>query len=179
MREARDEAEGPRAAAAEGATPKVEGRDHGGHGDALVVVAAADGAHDVRRDDGHDEGGGGGCALDAGALGCEEPRHDGRDGAEPRGDEDADVVEAHGEPEGLEDVVEPHGGELHARVDGGADGAPEGVPRGVVKPLEELLDAILEEVARRVEVEPRVELVDEAAVCLDGIQPDVVGLEGG
>mmetsp|Transcript_27386 Transcript_27386/g.64184 ORF Transcript_27386/g.64184 Transcript_27386/m.64184 type:complete len:201 (-) Transcript_27386:511-1113(-) len=45
-------------AAPQGPHPQVERHGHGRHGHGFVVVAAADGPHEVGRDDGHDGGSG-------------------------------------------------------------------------------------------------------------------------
>ena len=70
---------------AEGAAPEVVGRAHGGHGDRLVIVPTADGAHDVRRDDRHDGGGGDTGVGRVGALHRKHAEEERGDSAEPRG----------------------------------------------------------------------------------------------
>mmetsp|Transcript_44720 Transcript_44720/g.126520 ORF Transcript_44720/g.126520 Transcript_44720/m.126520 type:complete len:216 (-) Transcript_44720:301-948(-) len=53
--DAREGADGPGARGADGPAPQPEGGAERRHGDGLVVVAPGHRAHDVRRDDGHEE----------------------------------------------------------------------------------------------------------------------------
>mmetsp|Transcript_22538 Transcript_22538/g.53933 ORF Transcript_22538/g.53933 Transcript_22538/m.53933 type:complete len:594 (-) Transcript_22538:174-1955(-) len=179
VREAREDPDRPRAAGPEGPRPHEEGQDHGGDRDALVVVAPADRAHDVRGDHRHDEGRRREGVGDPRGLRGEEPCEHGGNTTEPRRHKHADVVERHRQPHCLEHVIQPHGRELHPRVDGRPDRAPDGVPGGVVKPAEELAQPILKHVPRCVEVEPRVKLVDQPPVCADRIEAYVVGAVSG
>ena len=102
---------------------------------------------------------------------------DAREDGEPGGEEDADVVEGdvHAEPRG-EHVVDGGRGDLHSGVDRRAHGPAQRVPHRVIVPGEELGPSVVHQVLRGAEVEPRVELVDHAAVPLHREESD---LEGG
>mmetsp|Transcript_21750 Transcript_21750/g.51947 ORF Transcript_21750/g.51947 Transcript_21750/m.51947 type:complete len:337 (-) Transcript_21750:127-1137(-) len=164
---------------AQRAHPAVEGAAHGRQRDALVVVPAAHRAHDVRRHDGHDHACCGASGGRLGALAGEQTEQDGGGDAEPRRHEAAHVVEAHRPLAAyrVESVPDGHRGDLHARVDGRADRPAQRVPGGVVEPARELVPAVIRQVHCRAEVEPRVELVDDAPIDVDGVQPDVIGVE--
>ena len=95
------------------------------------------------------------------------------DGTEPGGDEAANVVQRHAIAQHLLDEDAAH---LHAGVDGRADGPAEGIPDLVIEPRLEGVPPVLVQVLRRAVVEPRVELVDDHPVLLDGVEADVVGL---
>ena len=203
---------------AEAPHPQQEGEAHGADGDGFVVEAAADGPHEVGRDDGHEphgedgalQGGGGQAEGDAagperlagrvegrsvgppalegidqdadeggagvlgeGALVGQAADEDGGQGAEPGGHVAAHVVEGHAVAG--EVVLDVDGRELHARIYGGADGPAEGVPALVVEPFPEPIGSVEVEIFRGAVVEPRVELVDDRAELLDGLEADPVG----
>ena len=172
-------ADGPGPPRAQRADPREEREAHGGDGEGLVVVSAADGAHGVRGDDAHDQRRDDRGRAAAAALGGEERDEERRDGAEPRGEEDADVVQAHPVriAERAQGAPDAHGRDLHAGVDGRPDGAAERVPAHVVEPRAELRPAVVRQVLRRAEVEPRVELVDDPPVLLDRVEANVVRQE--
>ena len=94
-------------------------------------------------------------------------------GTEPGGDEAANIIQRHAITQHLLDEDAAH---LHAGVDGRADGPAEGIPDLVIEPRLEGVPPVLVQVLRRAVVEPRVELVDDHPVLLDGVEADVVGL---
>ena len=169
-----EEGKGPRRRGAHGAHPEVEGAADGRHGNPLVVIAAGHRAHEVRGRDAHEEG----CSQRGGRREGRLVRHpsheQGGDRPEPRGHEDAHVVERHGHAERLQRIVDVRRGELQARVDRGADWAAERVPRLDVVPVPEGVGAVVDKVLRRAEVEPRVLFVDDPAVHVHRVEPDRV-----
>ena len=84
----------------------------------------------------------------------------------PGGHVAADVVEADRVAESVENALDADGRDLHTRVDGRSDRPAERIPRLVVKPVEEGVPAILVEVLGGAVVEPRVEFVNDGAVCV-------------
>ena len=113
------------------------------HSNALIVIASTHGAHDVRRDNGHDQRRCGGSRRDPGALGRHEASQHGGQAAKPGGNKDADVVQRHAHSQAVQQVPHANRRELHAGVNGRADRSAKWIPRPMIKPLEELLNAIL------------------------------------
>ena len=63
---------------------------------------------------------------------------------------------------------------MHAWIDGGGDWPTERIPRSMIKPVEECVPAMRDEILCGTEVEPRIELVDDAAVPVDGMHAKLV-----
>ncbi len=80
-------------------------------------------------------------------------------------------------PEGqVQDLPQVNRSKLHARIDSSSDRAAVWVPRLMIKPFEELFRAVVRQVLGRSEVEPRIELVDDTTILLDGVGADSEGL---
>ena len=141
-----EEGKGPRRRGAHGAHPEVEGAADGRHGNPLVVIAAGHRAHEVRGRDAHEEGRSQRGGRREGRLVRHPGYEQGADRPEPRGHEDAHVVERHGHAERLQRIVDVRRGELQARVDRGADWAAERVPRLDVVPVPEGVGAVVDKV---------------------------------
>mmetsp|Transcript_58114 Transcript_58114/g.169911 ORF Transcript_58114/g.169911 Transcript_58114/m.169911 type:complete len:249 (+) Transcript_58114:1768-2514(+) len=88
--------EGPGAGRPDGAAPEPEHGGEGAHGHRLVVEAAAHGAHDVRGDDGHDEGRGHARAGALRDLHRKEEQQEGRQTSKPSWYQTANIIQAHG-----------------------------------------------------------------------------------
>ena len=172
VREAGEDAERPRRRRAQSTHPEEEsGHDHTDR-EALVVVAACHRAHEVRGEDGHEEGRGNGRVRIARALPAEEPRERRRNRAEARRQQHAHVVHRQRRVDAPAHLVDGPRGELQAGVGGRADVPTERVPRLRVVPRLERVPAVLHHVLGRAVIEPRIELVDHAAVVDDGKEPD-------
>ena len=150
------------------------GAPHRSHRDGLVVVAAAHRAHDVCRNDAHDERSASASAKRPGALGRQKRKEEGGSHAKPDRHHAAHVVEGDGIAQRVEHALDDDRGDLHSRVDGRAHRPTERIPGLVIEPVEELVPTMLVEILRRAVVEPRIELVDHVPVPVDGIEPNVV-----
>mmetsp|Transcript_94686 Transcript_94686/g.247096 ORF Transcript_94686/g.247096 Transcript_94686/m.247096 type:complete len:499 (-) Transcript_94686:492-1988(-) len=95
VRGAREHAIRPRGGCSDRAQPQPEGANDGGDGHGLVVELAADGAHEVRRDDCHDANRHQAGVHAARNLVGQQAREQGGDGSKPRRDHAADVVDTH------------------------------------------------------------------------------------
>ena len=125
--------------------PQVVGEHEGEDGDALVVVRPGHRSGDVPGHDGDETGREKSRPARPELLG-EQVSRDGRETAEQRRQEDADVPDVGRDVEVGEDVVDGPGRDHQTGVDRSTDDPTERVPGAVVEPVEEVVEAILDHV---------------------------------
>ena len=131
----------------DGFDPQVVGEHEGEDGDAFVVVGSCHGSGDVPGHDGDEAGREESGPARPKLLG-EQVGGDGREAAEQRRQEDADVSDVGGNVEVGEDVVDRPGRDHESGVDRSTDDPTQGVPGAVVEPVEEVVEAILDHISR-------------------------------
>ncbi|GET92621.1 oligosaccharyl transferase-like protein [Leishmania tarentolae] len=170
-----EDSDRPRGPCAQRAHPAVEGEEHGCHGDALIVELTRHRPHQVGWEDHKDKSCDGSGDARSAHLISHESQNSGSDGAKPRRDQHAHVVERHWYASSRQCAVDGNGSELQTRVRAGADGAAQRVPAHVVEPAEEGGPAVRGHVLGSAVVEPRVELVDQVSVHLNGNHANFIG----